>query len=170
MPPHLLTWMPSKARRFGVLATLAAAVLCGGLARAEETLIWTERTSGALTALAYGSIDPRVEPLFLLSCFNGMSIAVLDVHRGIPRVEPGQPLTIEISSAKAQSPVTGEVARNEATGATFGEASDIDVKPVLEVLRDPGPLTIKMGETTVTLSDQGRADAVAEFTQNCRFD
>jgi hypothetical protein len=161
--------MPSKARLFGVVALLAAALPLGGLARAEAPLVWTAHTSGALTTLVYGQIDPAAEPLFLLSCFNGMSIAVLDVHQGIPRVEPGQPLTIEISSAKAQSPVAGEVARNEATGATFGDASDIDVKPVLAVLRDPGPLTIKMGETTATLSDQGRAAAVAEFTENCKL-
>ena len=50
------------------------------------------------------------------------------------------------------------------------KASDIDVKPVLQVMRDPGPLTVRMGEVSATLSDQGRAQAVAKFVDNCKLD
>jgi hypothetical protein len=38
------------------------------------------------------------------------------------------------------------------------------------VMRDPGPLTVKMGEASVTLSDQGRAQAIAEFVENCKLE
>jgi len=106
----------------------------------------------------------------VLSCFSGMNIVVLDVHKEIPGMKPGNPLTIELSSAKAQAPVKAEVAKNDATGTNFGEASDINVKPVLQVLGDPGPLTIKMGEASATMSDQGRADSVAKFVENCKFE
>ena len=44
------------------------------------------------------------------------------------------------------------------------------MKPVLQVMRDPGPLTVKMGEASATLSDQGRAQAVAEFVENCKLE
>jgi hypothetical protein len=41
---------------------------------------------------------------------------------------------------------------------------------VLEVLRDPGTLTLKMGEASATLSEQGRAEAVAAFSRECELD
>ncbi|MGC2408676.1 MAG: hypothetical protein WA441_01325 [Methyloceanibacter sp.] len=160
----------AKARLFVTCALLVAAPPVASFASTEDALIWTGRSSGGLTALAYGPLDPAASPLFLLSCFSGMGIVVLDVHKEVTGVAPGQPLTIELSSAKAQAPVEGEVARDEANGATFGEASDIDVKPVLEVLRDPGPLMLKMGETSATLSDQGRAEAVSQFSQDCKIE
>ena len=62
------------------------------------------------------------------------------------------------------------VETNEATGTNFGEASDINVKPVLEVLRDSGPLTIKMGEASATMSEQGRAESVTKFVENCKLE
>jgi hypothetical protein len=92
------------------------------------------------------------------------------VHKEVPGAKRGDPITIELSSTKAQAPVKAEVETNEATGTTFGEASDIDVKPVLQVLRDPGPLTLKMGEASATLSDQGRAQAVAKFVEGCKLE
>ncbi|MGH6824272.1 hypothetical protein [Methyloceanibacter sp.] len=150
-----------------VVAMLATLPLAGA---GEQVLMWTEKTGGGLTTLAYGPLDPAQNPLFMLSCFSGMNIVVLDVHKEIPDAKPGDPLTIELSSAKAQSPVDGEVGKNETTGKTFGEASDINVKPVLEVLRDSGPLTIKMGEASATMSEVGRAESVGKFVENCKLE
>jgi hypothetical protein len=52
----------------------------------------------------------------------------------------------------------------------FAEASDIAVKPVLDVLRQAGPVTVTIGKTSATLSDQGRADGVSKFSQDCQID
>jgi hypothetical protein len=41
---------------------------------------------------------------------------------------------------------------------------------VLEVLRDPGPLTLQMGEAGLTLSDQGRVESVSKLIENCKVD
>jgi hypothetical protein len=41
------------------------------------------------------------------------------------------------------------------------------VKPVLEVLRQAGPVTVTAGGASVSLSDQGRAQAVERFTKDC---
>lgn len=149
---------------------IVAILLLVGAANSEEAMIWTEKSSGGLTTLAYGPLNPTASPLFVLSCFSGMNIAVLDVHKEIPGAKRGDAITIELSSAKAQAPVKGEVELNEATGTIFGEASDIDVKPVLQVMRDPGPLTVRMGDVSVTLSDQGRAQEVAKFVENCKLE
>jgi hypothetical protein len=150
-------------------ALLVSALLAGRLAQAEDTLVWLEKSSEGLVSIAYGPIDPAETPLFLLSCFNAMSIAVLDVHKEIPDAKPGEPLTIELSAGEAKTSIKGEAARDDASGVTFGEASDIQVKPILEVLRAAGPLTIAMGKTSATLSEQGREQAVAKFSQDCQL-
>ncbi len=132
------------------------------------SLVWTERTNGDLTTLAYGPLDPDEIPLLLLSCFNEMEIAVLDVHQEVEG-SAGDAITIELSSAKGQAPLEGEIAKNRETGTTFAEASDIKVRPILEVLRDEGPLTLTMGKASATLSDAGRAAAVAQFAKDCKL-
>jgi hypothetical protein len=167
---HLATMVNAQARLLVTCALFAAAAPLASFAGAADTLIWADRSNGGLTTLAYGPLDPAINPLFLLSCFSDMSIVVLDVHKEVVGVAPGKPLTIELSSTKTQAPIEGEVAQDETSGTTFGEASDIKVKPLLDVLRDPGSLTLKMGETTATLSGQGRADAVSEFSKNCTIE
>lgn len=147
-----------------------AILVLAEVAKSEEAMMWTEKSSGGLTTLAYGPLNPTASPLFVLSCFSGMNIVVLDVHKEIPGAKRGDAVTIELSSAKAQAPVKAEVELNEATGTNFGEASDIDVKPVLQVMRDPGLLTVRMGDVSATLSDQGRAQAIAKFIENCKLD
>jgi hypothetical protein len=152
------------------VALTTASLPAAGIARAEEELIWTEHSVDNLTSIAYGTLDPAKNPLFVLSCFNGMSIAVLDVHHEVAGIKPGEPLTIELSAGAAQAPVKGEATLDEESGSTFAEASDIQVKPVLAVLRAEGPLTVKIGETSATLSDKGRAQAVTQFSKDCELD
>jgi len=135
-----------------------------------ESLVWTGKASGGHVALTYGPLDPAKQPVFLLSCFNGMDVAVLEVFGAIEGKRPGQQLTIELSAGGAQSPLDGEASIDEKTGSMFAEASDIVLAPVLDVLRSPGPLTIKTGFTTRTLSDAGRAEAVAQFSKDCEMD
>ena len=137
---------------------------------AEDTLVWISKSNGSLVTLAYGPVDPTKAPLFLLSCFNGMDIAVLDVHQDIAGAKPGEKLAIELSAGAATASLDGETAHDDASGVIFGEASDIKVKPVLAVLREKGPVTVKMGEATATLAEQGRAEAVEKFSQDCTLD
>ena len=159
-----------STRLFLAVCLLMGALTPGGLARAEESLVWTGKASEGFVSLAYGPLDPAKTPLFLLSCFNAMSIAVLDVHKEIEGAKPGEALTIELSAGDAKSSVDGEATRDDASGVTFGEATDLAVKPVLEVLRQSGPLTVTMGKTSANFSDQGRTQAVDIFSQNCELD
>lgn len=152
-----------------VLACLALASTPALSAAAGETNVWIDRSNGDLISLAYGPADPTKNPLFMLSCFNEMEVAVLDVHKEVDGGSPGQPLTIEVASAQKQVPLKGEVAKNDATGTTFGEAADIDIAVLLDVLKEPGPLTLKMGAASDTLPDEGRAEAVSRFTEGCKL-
>jgi len=49
-------------------------------ARADDNLIWTGKASEGVIALSYAPLDPAKAPLFLLSCFDAMGIAVLDLR------------------------------------------------------------------------------------------
>jgi hypothetical protein len=152
------------------LAMVLAILLLAGSGNAQEATIWTETSNGGLTTLSYGPLDPAKSPLFVLSCFSDLKIVVLDVHKEIPGAKPGDPVTIELSTDKSRASVKAEVGKNETTGTTFSEASEVNLKPVLEVLRDPGPLTLQMGEAGLTLSDQGRVESVSKLIENCKVD
>jgi hypothetical protein len=151
-----------------VTAFLLAMPAPASLARTEEGNVWTGVSNGSHISLAYGPFDRSKIPIFLLSCFNGMSVAVLDVFGAIEGTRPGQALTIELSAGTSQS-LEGEASVDETSGAMFAEASDIELKPVLDVLKSPGPLTVKTGATSRTLSDKGRAEAVDKFSDACEL-
>ena len=160
----------SVVRSLSALAVIIAAIASLSLARAEDGQVWLSKSSGSLVTLAYGPIDPSKAPLFLLSCFNGMDVAVLDIHQEVAGAKPGEKLTIALSASGTTASLDGETSHDDASGLTFAEASDIKVKPILAVLRETGPVTVKMGETTVTLAEQGRADAVETFAADCKLD
>lgn len=99
-----------------------------------------------------------------------MGIAVLDLHIPIDGAKPGEAITIALSAGEAKTQVEGEAALDEVSSMIFAEASDIAVKPVLEVFRQPGPVDVTVGTTKATLSDQGRADGVDKFSKDCQID
>jgi hypothetical protein len=160
--------------RIPVRSFIAAVLLFLALpqraARAEESLVWSERSDEGRVSLAYGPLDPAKTPLFLLTCFNNMGVAVIEVFGAIEGTRPGQPLTIELSAGSAKLSLQGGVSVDDATSSMFAEANEVKVKPVLEALRASGPLTVNLGLTSKTLSDQGRADAVEKFDQACELD
>ncbi len=154
------------ARILTATALLVAAL--ASLARAEDILLWTAREDGGLVSLSYGSFDPGKIPIFMVTCFNGMNIAVLNLHEELSGTEPGQKITIDIAAEAAQTPVQGEAASNERNGPLFAEASGVAIAPLLNVLKEPGPVTVSVGDTRVTLSDTGRPEAVATFSKACQ--
>ena len=158
----------ASARLLFAACLLTGAVLPGSFARSEETLVWTANSTGGLIALTYGSLDSTKPPVFLLSCFNEMDVAVLEIFGTIEGTRPGQPLTIEISAGSSQSPIKGEAAIDDKTGVMFAEASGVEIAPLLAVLKSPGPLSIKTALTTRTLPEVGRAEAVEKFSKDCQ--
>jgi hypothetical protein len=150
---------------------LAVPLLVGSLSgalAAQETLVWTQKASGGFVTLAYGPLDPRKTPVFMLSCLNGAGIAVLDVSPGASG-EAGTEMTIALVNADLTASVEAEIIHDEASGAKLVEASDIDVKPILDVLKGSGPVTMTVGDATAELSDQDRSRAVEEFTKQCEL-
>jgi len=160
----------SRMRARLSLVVCLTALVSATPARAEESQVWIEKASDGFVSLAYGPLDPAKTPTLLLSCFDAMGIAVLDLHIPIDGAKPGEAITIALSAGEAKTQVEGEAALDEVSSMIFAEASDIAVKPVLEVFRQPGPVAITVGPTNATLSDQGRADAVDKFSKDCQID
>jgi hypothetical protein len=162
--------MTSRASARVLLAAclLAGTILPEGSTRGEDTLVWTANANGGLIALSYGSLDASKPPVLLLSCFNEMDIAVLEIFGAIEGARPGQELSIDISAGDAKSSSKGEASIDDKTGAMFAEASEVEIAPLLEALKAPGPLTVKTALTTRTLPELGRADAAGKFSTDCQ--
>lgn len=155
--------------RFLLAATLLAAAL-PGVSGAEATSVWSAKTNGSFVTLTFGPVSADKAPLFMLSCFNGMGIAVLDVRPELGDTKPGTPLTIDLAVGDQTTKVEGEAARDEDSGTTFAESSDAQIKPILDVLRATGPVSLKVGTTSIELTPSGRADAVDRFATDCTLD
>ena len=157
----------ASARRL-LAACLLGALLPLSFAHSEETLVWTSNTNGDLISLTYGSFDTSKAPVLLLTCFNEMDVAVLEIFGTIEGTRPGQKLSIDLAAGGTQSSLEGAVELDDKTGLMFAEASEVKIAPVLSVLKAPGPLTVKTAATTRTLPEVGRAEAAERFSKDCR--
>ncbi|WP_141701060.1 hypothetical protein [Methyloceanibacter methanicus] len=150
---------------------LAAALFAGaGSSIAHAADIWRVKTSGSFVTLRYGPVDEQARPVFLLSCLNGVGIAVLSVHMDFPEREAGEAITVSFTAGDKTAPVAGETAAEDGTGIIYMEAGDIAVKPILKVLEQKGTVTMKAGAIAFDLPEQGRAETVAEFAKDCSLD
>ncbi|MEG6508827.1 hypothetical protein V6C03_07570 [Methyloligella sp. 2.7D] len=150
------------------LLSLTALPVSGG-ARAQAPEIWSASVTGDMSALRYGPLDDAALPIFLLSCFNDMKIAVLDVYGDLGEAKAGDALEMEVSGGKLAAPLKGKAETEETSGSLYAEASEFGIKPVINVLELEGPVTVKVGETKLELSDAGRAEAVKDFAMHCRI-
>ena len=158
----------ASARVLLAASLVAGALLPWSLARSEETLVWTANANGDLISLTYGSLDTSKPPVFLLTCFNEMDVAVLEIFGTIEGTRPGQKLSIDLSAGSSQSSLAGAVELDDKTGMMFAEASELEIAPVLGVLKAPGPLTVKTASTTRELPEVGRVEAAEKFSKDCQ--
>jgi hypothetical protein len=163
-------FMPFRPLRIFLCLALLAGAAGLPMTPAYANNIWQVKTSGSFVTLRYGPLNERENAPFLLSCLNGVGIAVLSVYMDFPQRETGEALTIEFSAGDKTAPVAGETAAEDGTGLIYGEAGDIAVKPILRVLEQKGPVMMKSGANAVELSDVGRAETVAEFAKDCSLD
>ena len=156
-----------------LLSALFATVLFSDMAPdafAQGSNLWQAKTSGSFVTLRYGPLNQREKPLFLLSCLNGVSIAVLSVYTDFPEREPGEAITVKLSAGGQSTTVAGESAEEDGTGVIYFEAGDIAVKPIVNILREKGTVSMTSGAIGNDLAEKRRADAVAEFSKDCKLD
>ena len=139
-------------------------------ASAQESSVWTAKLNGDFVTLTYGALDPEKSPLLMIACFNSMGIAVLNVHTGLPEMKLGTPLAIAFTADGKTAPIDGEAGQDEPGDPIYGEATDIALKPILDVLRSDKPVTVTVGEVSAELGVPGRAAAVEQFAKDCSLD
>ena len=156
------------------LALLLATTLFAGLLlpplQAQAADFWRAKKSGSFVTLRYGSVNEREKPVFLLSCLNGVGIAVLSAYMDFPERESGDAITLDFSANGHTTPVAGETAAEDGTGIIYAEACDIAVAPILKILKEKGPVSMRSGANGIELSTSGRAEAVTEFSRDCSLD
>ena len=140
-------------------ASIARARGHPGLDRARRTATWS--------SLAYGPLDTTKTPPVpaLLLQRHGVSPCSTCIRRS-PAARAREKLTIELSRRRGDRHRSrARAAHDEASGVTFAEASDIEVKPVLAVLRAEGAGHGQDRATNATLPSSGRAEAVESIQQ-----
>lgn len=158
-----------RARILTATALLVAAL--ASLARAEEILLWTAREDGGLVSLSYSSFDRGTIPIFNLSYFNGMNIAVLNLHEELSGTEPGQKITIDIAAEAGRTPVQGEAAPQRAGQPPLRRGERHRHSARAERAEDAwAGYTVSVSDTRVTLPDTGRSEAVAQFSKDCQVE
>jgi len=156
---------------FALAACLAmAAPLTAGAAEPEPGFAWMANIFEDNASLVYGSTETGEDYLFALLCDNRKKKAELTVYEDIEGAKVGQTVAIEISAGATKLVLKGKTETDQMSGFIFGVAKAIAVKPVLAVLKTPGPAIVKMGKVTANLPDQGRAAAVAQFAKVCKLD
>ncbi|ODA67315.1 hypothetical protein A7A08_02062 [Methyloligella halotolerans] len=160
--------MTHLLKRFLIVLAITAVPLAAS-ARTQENAVWSSQSTGDMSALQYGAFDADL-PLLLLSCFNELEVAVLDIYDDVGDAKTGDPITIELAAGSIAAPLKGEAAKEEESDQVYAEVSGFPIKPVMNVLRTEGPLTIKIGDTTRTFDGAGREDAVKSFTADCKLD
>ena len=164
--------MVSRSAHFYMaVALLAAAVPVTGLAADRPGYEWVEEEGTGAAFIYYGSrdADPFDEAPFLLSC-NNESKHVTFIFRQAEGAKVGKPPTVELSAGTAKASLTGVMSTPDENGHTSFQTIVDGVKPVVAVVQAPGALTVKMGETTMTLPEKGRAEAADKFVKGCKVE
>ena len=121
-------------------------------------------------SLVLGSTETTEDFVFLLSCSNVDKSGEMTVYVDIEGAKVDQTVTIELRRDGAKASVKGKTTTDEMNGFIFAEAKKFPVKPVIAVLDGKGPVTVMIGKTETVLPEEGRADELSKFSQQCRVD
>ncbi len=94
----------------------------------------------------------------------------MTVYMDIEGAKVGQPVTIELAAGATKVSVRGTTTTDEMSGFIFAEAKTFPMKPVIAVLNEKGPVTVKIGKTATVLPEPDRATELAKFAKDCRLD
>ncbi len=161
----------TAARRAGIL--LAICLLAAGPpAQAEDDpgYVWMSESGDGNASLVYGSPETAEDLVFILTCRNGETVSDLTVYVDIPDTEVGDPVEVALVAGEAKLAVPGAISTDEMSGFHFAVAESFAAKPMIDLLRQKGEVTVKTGSVTTALPETGRAAELANFTKTCALD
>ncbi len=156
-----------------LLLALASLLAAAPPARAVEAFPgygWGYSSNEDGPSLVLGSTETTEDFVVLLSCSNRDKTSEMTVYVDIEGAKVGQPVIIELAAGATKVSVKGTTTTDEMSGFIFAEAKTFPVKPVIAVLNERGPVTVKIGKTATVLPEPDRATELAKFAKDCRLD
>jgi len=144
---------------------LAAASQAAG---EEPGFAWTTNSDGGKAYLVYGSTETGEDYLYSLGCDGKRKSSDMTVYVDIAGTKVGDPVAIAFGPGKLSVP--GRIATDEMSGFHFAETAGFNIKPLIAVLREKGPVMVKTGDVVTTLPEAGRGKAVGKFAKSCALD
>jgi hypothetical protein len=152
--------------RLSALAILG--VLLGlGPASAQNEKNWHWRVLGddVLPYLIYEAAAGQTHR-FALICDNRRREAEVTVPETGKQARRGQPVTIELTAGGQLVTVKGSI---KTDNGVYGHVTKAPYKALVALLRQSGPVTVKMTGTTHALGDRDRVKQLDEFTSVCKL-
>jgi hypothetical protein len=153
-------------RKFIGLALLGSAALAGP-ASAKDTAVWSSFVDEQAASLNFSTPESD-DVRFVLYCEHATKKVSVTVNRELKGVKEKAPLIVDLSVGAAKVSLKGIAAVNENDGYVYGEANDIAVAPVVDVMRASGPLNVKLAGKSFTFPEKGRAKNLKVFEDGCK--
>jgi hypothetical protein len=119
--------------------------------------------------LIYGSTETAEDLRFWLGCNNAKKTTETTLYVDNADSKVGQKVTLEFGAGNTKTSLKGKFSTDELIGP-FAEATGFQVKPLIEVFKAKGPVTVKTAEIVTELPEKGRAKAVTSFAKACSLD
>lgn len=154
------------ARKLIGLALLGGAMLAGP-ASAKDTAVWNSFVDDQAASLNFSTPESD-DVRFVLYCEHATKKVSVTVNRELKGVKEKAPLTVDLSVSAAKVSLKGVAVTNENDGFIYGEANDIAVAPVVDVLRTAGTLNVRIAGKSFTFPDKDRAKNLKVFEGGCK--
>lgn len=153
-------------RTFIGLALLGATMLAGQ-ASAKDTAVWFSYVDEQ--AAAVGFATPESDDVrFVVYCEHATRNVSVTVYRTLKGVKANQPLKVELSAGATKASLKGAAVAHKEDGFIYGEAKDISIAPVTEVLRASGTLNVKLAGKSFSFPEKGRVKNLKVFEDGCK--
>ena len=165
--------LPRRASRIVLsfsAAALAILMLTGAIGEGTPGYVWMGQVTEGNALFVYGAQDSPEDMLFWIECNAKKKSTEMALYEEIPGAKVRDPITLELAGAAANVALKGKITTDEMSGFHYAVAESFKVKPVLDLFRGKGPVTVKAGKLTSSLPDKGRAEALTKFAKGCTLD
>jgi hypothetical protein len=163
---HLSTSAFHPCGRLSAPAILLT-LLSSGSASAANEKGWHWRALGddVLPYLIY-EVAADQDHRFALVCDNQRRVAEVSVPETSSQARRGQPVTVELGANGQVVTMKGSI---KTDNGVYGHVTKAPYKALVTLLRQPGPVTVKISGNIHTLGEKDRVKQLNEFISICKL-
>jgi hypothetical protein len=141
--------------------------LSSGSASAANEKTWRWRVLGDDVApyLIYEAAADQ-NHRFALTCDNQRRQAEVSVPETDKRARRGQPVTVELTASGQVMKMKGSI---KTDNGVYGHVAKAPYKALVTLLRQPGPVAVKMAGNIYTLGERDRVKQLDQFISICKL-